>query len=148
MVDGMEPAVELPRVVPMPVLLAAEETFTIGDFEFAEVIATSIEVAAIMAITVAIIAALVSSIAERVRSNWVNAFETFKRTMARGMLIGLDLLIAADIIKTVTQEPTIENTVTLGLLVLIRTFLSWSIVLEITARWPWQRKAGQSPETI
>ena len=102
----------------------------------------------IIAITIAIIAALVGAVITRIESGWNAAFSIFKRNMARGMLIGLDLLIAADIIKTVTQEPTIENTTTLGLLVLIRTFLSWSIVLEITGRWPWQGKAGESSEAI
>lgn len=132
----------------MPWLLAAEEGFTIGSFELAEVVARSIEVAAIVAITVAIIAALVGAVIARIKGGWNAAFSIFKRNMARGMLIGLDLLIAADIIKTVTQEPTIENTTTLGLLVLIRTFLSWSIVLEVTGRWPWQGKAGESSEAI
>jgi uncharacterized membrane protein len=58
--------------------------------------------------------------------------------MARGLLIGLDLLIAADIIKTVTLEATLENVAVLGLLVLIRVFLSWSLLLEVEGRWPWQ----------
>ena len=132
----------------MPWLLAADEGFMIGSFELAEVVARAIEVAAIGAITIAIIAALVGAVITRIESGWNAAFSIFKRNMARGMLIGLDLLIAADIIKTVTQEPTIENTTTLGLLVLIRTFLSWSIVLEVTGRWPWQGKAGESPEAI
>jgi uncharacterized membrane protein len=61
------------------------------------------------------------------------------------LLIGLDLLIAADIIKTVTLEATLENVVILGLLVLIRTFLSWSLELEIDGRWPWQAPIG-SPD--
>ena len=82
---------------------------------------------------------------------WLNsdgnaAFETFKRGIGRGMLVGLDLLIAADIIKTVTVEATIENTVTLGLLVLIRTFLSWSIVVEVTGRWPWEEPPEEASE--
>ena len=132
----------------MPWLLAAEEGFTIGGFELAESVARAIELAAIAAITLSIIAALVGAIVTRFESDWNAAFSIFKRNMARGMLIGLDLLIAADIIKTVTQEPTIENTTTLGLLVLIRTFLSWSIVLEVTGRWPWQGKAGESSEAI
>ena len=51
-------------------------------------------------------------------------------------------IIAADIIKTVTVDPTLENTATLGLLVLIRTFLSWSIVVEVTGRWPWEEPLG------
>ena len=113
-----------------------------------ESVARAIELAAIAAITLSILTALVGAIITRFKSDWNAAFSIFKRNMARGMLIGLDLLIAADIIKTVTQEPTIENTTTLGLLVLIRTFLSWSIVLEVTGRWPWQGKAGESPEAI
>jgi len=132
----------------MPWYLAAEEGFAIGNFELAEAVARSIEVAAVVAITIAITAALVGAVIARFQSDWNTAFEVFKRNTARGMLVGLDLLIAADIIKTVTQEPTIENTVTLGLLVLIRTFLSWSIVLELTGRWPWQRTAGESSESI
>ncbi|MEA1902243.1 MAG: DUF1622 domain-containing protein [Actinomycetota bacterium] len=75
----------------------------------------------------------------RFRSDATVEFGTFKRCMARGLLIGLDLLIAADIIKTVTLEATLENVGVLGLLVLIRTFLSWSLVLEVEGRWPWQR---------
>ena len=62
------------------------------------------------------------------------------------MLVGLDLLIAADIIKTVTVEATLENTVTLGLLVLIRTFLSWSIVVEVTGRWPWEEPPEEASQ--
>ena len=56
--------------------------------------------------------------------------------MARGLLIGLDLLIAAGIIKTVTLEATLGNVTILGLLVLIRTFLSWSLMLEVEGRQP------------
>jgi uncharacterized membrane protein len=59
------------------------------------------------------------------------------------LLIGLDLLIAADIINTVVLEATLENVVVLGLLVLIRTFLSWSLVLELDGRWPWQRQVSE-----
>jgi uncharacterized membrane protein len=132
----------------MPWLVAAEEGVAIGSFELAEAVARAIEVAAIISITIAIIAALVGAVIARIESDWNTAFSTFKRNMARGMLIGLDLVIAADIIKTVTQEPTIENTATLGLLVLIRTFLSWSIVLEVTGQWPWQGKAGESSEAL
>ena len=62
--------------------------------------------------------------------------------MARGLLVGLDLLIAADITKTVTLEPTLENIEALGLLVVIRTFLSWSLILESEGRWPWQQQSS------
>ena len=54
-------------------------------------------------------------------------------------LADLDLLIAADVIRTVVLEATLQNAVVLGLLVVIRTFLSWTLVLEVEGRWPWQR---------
>ena len=112
----------------------------IGDFEIAEHVAEVIEVIAIIAISIGIVAALLVGLVEITRSNWNAAFDRFKHYMARGLLVGLDLLIAADIIKTVTVDATLENVVILGLLVLIRTFLSWSLNLEVEGRWPWQRQ--------
>src|SRR2546422_581556 len=52
-----------------------------------------------------------------------------------------EILVAADIIRTVVLEPTLANVLVLGLLVVIRTFLSWSLVLEIEERWPWQARS-------
>lgn len=54
--------------------------------------------------------------------------------------------MAADIIRTVVLEPTINNVLVLGLLVLIRTFLSWSLVLEIEERWPWQPRRVENED--
>ncbi|MGI9528181.1 MAG: DUF1622 domain-containing protein, partial [Acidimicrobiia bacterium] len=51
-------------------------------------------------------------------------------------------LIAADVIKTVTLEATLENALVLAILVLIRTFLSWTLVLEVTGAWPWNAPRG------
>jgi uncharacterized membrane protein len=53
-------------------------------------------------------------------------------------LLGLEILVAADIIRTVALEATLQSVVVLGLLVLVRTFLSWALVVEIEGRWPWQ----------
>jgi uncharacterized membrane protein len=127
-------------------LSAADEGLAIGAWEIGETVAETIEVAAIAAISVAIVFAAISALTAWVRSDGDAAFEVFKRGIGRGMLVGLDLLIAADIIKTVTVEATLENTATLGLLVLVRTFLSWSIVVEVTGRWPWEERLGDTPE--
>mgnify|MGYP001818632402 FL=1 len=127
-------------------ILASEGGITIGDFVVAETIANLIEITAVIAITVAVIAAVVGALSTRIRSDWAAAFQTFKRYMGLGLLIGLDLLIAGDIIKTVTLDPTFENAAVLGLLVLIRTFLSWTIVLEVNGRWPWQSAPAGSNE--
>jgi uncharacterized membrane protein len=52
--------------------------------------------------------------------------------------LGLEFLVAADIIRTVTVEPTMDKILSLGLLIVVRTFLSWSIAVEIEGCWPWQ----------
>jgi uncharacterized membrane protein len=64
-----------------------------------------------------------------------------RATFGRAILLGLEILVAGDIIKTVVLQLTLLNIVVLGLLVVIRTFLAWSLELEIDGRWPWQRAA-------
>ncbi|MCZ6738840.1 MAG: DUF1622 domain-containing protein [Actinobacteria bacterium] len=119
------------------------EGLTIGEFEIARIVAEWIEVLAVIVIAVAVVVSMLGGLIVRFRSDGTAAFKTFKRYIARGLLIGLDLLIAADIINTVVLEATLENVVVLGLLVLIRTFLSWSLVLELDGRWPWQRQVSE-----
>jgi len=67
----------------------------------------------------------------------MTTYTDFRHRVGRALLLGLEILVAADIIRTVVLEPTLANVLVLGLLVLIRTFLSWSLVLEIEERWPW-----------
>ena len=63
----------------------------------------------------------------------------FRKTLGRSILTGLELLVAADIIRTVAVEPTLQSVLVLGLIVIIRTFLSFSLEVEIDGRWPWQK---------
>jgi uncharacterized membrane protein len=70
------------------------------------------------------------------------AFESYKHQMGRSLLLGLEFLVAGDVVRTVALEPTLTNVAVLGLLVLIRTFLSWSLAVEIERRWPWQAAGG------
>ena len=65
-------------------------------------------------------------------------YQNLKVSLGRALLLGLEILVAADIIRTVALEATLESVAVLGLLVLIRTFLSWALVVEIEGRWPWQ----------
>jgi uncharacterized membrane protein len=71
-------------------------------------------------------------------------YESYKHQLGRTLLLGLELLVAGDVVRTVALEPTLNNVGVLGLLVLIRTFLSWSLVVEIEGRWPWQGHPGQA----
>lgn len=65
-------------------------------------------------------------------------YKEYRARVARALLLGLEILVAADIIRTVALEPSITNVAILGILVLIRTLLSWTLVVEIEDRWPWQ----------
>jgi uncharacterized membrane protein len=66
-------------------------------------------------------------------------FQEYRQRLGRGILLGLEFLVAADIIGTVAVEPTLENLYVLGLLVLIRTFLSFSLETELEGRLPWRK---------
>jgi uncharacterized membrane protein len=66
------------------------------------------------------------------------AYQAYRANLGRGILLGLEFLIAADIIGTVAVEPTLENLGILAIIVLIRTFLSFTLEVEIQGRWPWQ----------
>ncbi len=113
---------------------------TIGSWEIASDVSEWIEILAVCVIALTVVVALVVMLrclsAER---DTARAFQVFKEAFARGVLLSLDLLIAADIIRTVTLDPTLENVAALGLLVVVRTFLSWALVLEAEGRWRWQR---------
>ena len=67
-------------------------------------------------------------------------YRQFRHDVGRGILLGLELLVAADIIRTVAIDPTLTNVAVLGLIVLIRTFLSFALEFELRGSLPWQRK--------
>ena len=70
----------------------------------------------------------------------LSVYRSYRQLLGRSILLGLELLVAADIIKTVAVTPTFESVGVLAIIVLIRTFLSFSLELEITGRWPWQKQ--------
>ncbi|GAA1777613.1 DUF1622 domain-containing protein [Agromyces lapidis] len=109
--------------------------------EFGQIITRAgevIDVIGVIAIVVGVLYAMVDAAIRRIR-HLGPVYERFRRVLGRGILIGLELLVAADIIRTVAVTPTLESVGVLGLIVLIRTFLSWSLAVEVTGRWPWQR---------
>jgi uncharacterized membrane protein len=104
-----------------------------------EYAALLIELLAVAIIVIATIAATVAY----VRKLWARAaglagYEQYKVRLGRALLLGLEILVAADIVRTVALEPSLTNIGILALLVVIRTFLSWSLVVEIEHRWPWR----------
>ena len=71
----------------------------------------------------------------------LDRYMAYRQNLGRAILLGLELLVAGDIIKTVAVAPTLQNMAVLGAIVIIRTFLSFSLELEINGRWPWQQKS-------
>lgn len=74
------------------------------------------------------------------------AYEDLRRDLGRSIVLGLEFLIAGDIIRTVTVSPTFESVAVLAAIVLIRTFLTMMLTLEIEGRWPWQRARDNQTE--
>ena len=120
-------------------MLGSETGPELFDWEIARDVSEMIEVGAIVVIAVSVAIAVVQMVRSAIGgASGSRAYDVFKQSFARGVLLGLDLLIAADIIRTVTLDQTLENVAALGLLVIVRTFLSWSLVLEAEGRWPWE----------
>ena len=106
-------------------------------------IATGIEVVGVAIIVVGAAAATLAFVWGGLRTvGWPAAYHRYRTELARGILLGLELLVAADIIGTVAVTPSFESLAVLGLIVLIRTFLSFSLEVEIEGRWPWRRAAA------
>ena len=73
--------------------------------------------------------------------DWVLAYEQFRSNLGRGILLGLELLVGADIISTITSPLTPESVALLAGIIFIRTFLSFALETEIEGCWPWQRSS-------
>ena len=108
--------------------------------EFVELAGTAAEIAGV----VLIIGGLVIASARYVLPAGVGSvprYQRYRQDLGRAILLGLEVLVAADIVRTVAFTPTMDSVIVLAMIVAIRTFLSWSLALELEGRWPWQRAA-------
>lgn len=105
-----------------------------------ELVAIFLIVSTIVVSTLVYVLALAVQHKDRVES-----YERYRRRLGRALLLGLEILVAADIVRTVALDSTMNAILSLGLLVIIRTFLSWSVVLEVEGYWPWKRPAERAP---
>ena len=76
------------------------------------------------------------------RATFQDAYHALRADLGRAILLGLELLVIADIIGTVAIEPTLDNLGVLAVIVVIRTFLSFALELEVSGRWPWQQSVA------
>lgn len=116
--------------------------------EVIELVSKVIEAAGVGAIIIGAVVAAVLSAPQLGRgvAGGGDAYAGFRRRLGRAILLGLELLVAADIIRTVAISPSFESAGVLALIILIRTFLSWSLELEISGRWPWQKHLDARPD--
>lgn len=105
--------------------------------EIIEYVGSGIDTVGVLAIVVGAAVASVRFILKR-QGTPERSFSTMRQGIARAILLGLEFLIAGDIIRTIVVAPTLGRLYVLGLIVLIRTFLSFTLEVEIEGRWPWQ----------
>lgn len=112
--------------------------------EFFETAALAVEAAAVSLLLIALVRSTGHFLYRALRGERLPAYRAFRQQLGRSLLLTLEFLIAADIIYTVAVEQTFVSLGLLGLLVLIRTFLSFALELELTGRWPWQGREEAS----
>lgn len=111
--------------------------------EMRQVIETAgvlLDVAGVAVIVLGVLASAGNAALMLARDRRDEVYARFRRQLGRSILLGLELLVGADIVRTVAVTPTLSAVLALGLIVVIRTFLSFSLELEITGRWPWQKR--------
>ncbi|AZB30094.1 DUF1622 domain-containing protein [Chryseobacterium balustinum] len=106
---------------------------------YIDYVARIIEVIGVLTIFAGAVIALVKYIFS-IQSANPRSYKILKQELGKAILLGLEILVAGDIIATVVTEPTIDRLLALGLIVLIRTFLSISIQVEVEGKFPWQKK--------
>jgi len=107
-----------------------------------EIVGQGVDVAGVALIVIGLIYATVLFLLGQLRQP-NDAYEQYRKRLGRCLLLGLEVLVAADIIRTVAITPTFESLGVLALLVIIRTFLSWTIEVEVDGRFPWQGRGKE-----
>ena len=106
-----------------------------------------LEIAGASALILGFAVAAVQSLRRARRDGGASAYEAYRQALGRVVLIGLEVLVAATILKTITVDPTPEALGRLAAMIVIRTILGWTMALEMNGRWPWQQKPGTRSKT-
>lgn len=108
--------------------------------DIASQVSTGLELAGIIVVALgALISALLAGKRLARGPEWIAVYRELRGRLGRAILLGLEFLVAADIVDTVAVQPTFQSVGVLGLIVVVRTFLSFALEVEINGRWPWQR---------
>jgi uncharacterized membrane protein len=115
-----------------------------------ELVGTAFELAGVIVLVIGSILAFLRCTVTLIRlRDGPEAYRHLRLYLGRAIVLGLELLVAADIIHSVAIDPSFTSVGVLGLIVLVRTFLSWSLEVEINGEWPWQRlrlHKGEPPD--
>jgi uncharacterized membrane protein len=110
-----------------------------------ELVVRGFEIGGVVILVVGSLGALAGAVVSYRRVGGRAAYEQVRRNVGRAILLGLEFLIIADIVLTITVDPTLESAAALGLIVLVRTFLSFSLEVELEGVLPWRRAAVGRP---
>ena len=105
-----------------------------------EIVGKTVDALGVAVTVIGVAAAIVMFLAHLLRPSVpaIDEYRRLRRSVGRSILLGLELLVAGDIIRTVAVSPSLTNVAVLAVIVAIRTFLSFTLEVEITSRWPWQ----------
>ena len=109
----------------------------------AETVSLAVDAAGVLIIVLGLGWALVRFVLAH-GMRFADRYRQLRQDLGRGILLGLEFLVAADIIRTVAVDPTLESVATLGVIVVIRTFLSMALQVELDGHLPWRRDAGRN----
>ncbi len=112
-----------------------------------EVLARVLEIVGAGALVLGFVIGTVRCLSQSFQLGAIPAVERYRRSIGRVVLFGLEILVAATIIKTITLHSTVEGMGLLAIMVAIRTAIGWTIVLEMDGRWPWQKSRPDAART-
>ena len=104
-----------------------------------DMLARALEIVGAGILVLGFIVASARCVSQSLRQGAAPAVKYYRKSLGRVVLIGLEVLVAATIIKTITLDPTMESMSFLAIMVAVRTVLGWTMGLEMNGRWPWQR---------
>ena len=110
--------------------------------EVMEGVTRAFEAVAVVVLVAGFVWGAITALRVRFTGHKKDSYRTLRRSFGRTILLGLEILVAADLIRTVAVDQTWENVLGLGLIVVIRTFLSFSLEVEMDGVWPWRRRAA------
>jgi uncharacterized membrane protein len=108
---------------------------------WSNIAAQGFEVAGVVAVVVGGVASLLLAILPRAAGGATGGVREFRKQFGNAIVLGLEIMVAADILRTISATPTEREVIVLASIVLIRTFVSWSLEVELDGRWPWKRNA-------